>query len=73
MESQPLSEETQEHFDFLDELRRAWMASFLQDEGFIGFRSGRRAWMASFLQDEFPDLSKSDARDVLMAWMDSFK
>ena len=59
MESQPLSEETQEHFDFLDELRESGITNMFG--------------AAPFLQDEFPDLSKSDARDVLMAWMDSFK
>jgi len=59
MEAKPTSEATQEHFDFLVELR---------DSGITNMWGA-----ASFLQDEFPELSKYEAKDVLIAWMGSFK
>jgi len=59
MESQPLSEETQEHFDFLEELRESGITNM--------FGAG------PFLEDEFPELNAQEARTVLGKWMDSFK
>ena len=58
MEAKPTSKATQEHFDFLDELRESGITNM--------FGAG------AFLEDEFPELSKYEAKAVLMAWMDSF-
>tara|TARA_R110002051_G_scaffold200878_1_gene267635 strand:+ start:251 stop:430 length:180 start_codon:yes stop_codon:yes gene_type:complete len=59
MEAKPTSEETQEHFDFLLELR---------DSGITNMYGA-----APFLEDEFPDLNRQEAQTILGAWMDSFK
>ena len=59
MEAKPTSEETQEHFDFLEELRESGITNM--------FGAG------PFLEDEFPDLNAQEARTVLGKWMDSFK
>ena len=59
MEGQPIPEETQEHFDFLEELRDSGITNM--------FGAG------PFLEDEFPELNAQEARTVLGKWMDSFK
>jgi len=59
MEAKTTSEETQEHFDFLEELRESGITNM--------FGAG------PFLEDEFPDLNAQEARTVLGKWMDSFK
>ena len=56
---QPISEETQEHFDFLEELRESGITNMFG--------------AAPFLEDEFPDLNRQEAQTILGKWMDSFK
>jgi len=59
MEAKPTSEATQEHFDFLDELRETGITNMFG--------------ASPFLEDEFPELNAREARIVLGKWMDSFE
>ena len=47
-----------EHLEYLDILRETGVTNMF----------GARPW----LQNAYPDLSKIDARDILLYWMDSF-
>lgn len=50
---------TEEHLEYLDDLR---------ESGEVNMMGAR-----SFLQNEFPDLSRQEAKSVLMYWMKSFE
>lgn len=50
---------TDEHLKYLDILR--------------GFGATNMFGAASYILSEFPELTKQQARDVLLYWMDSFK
>ncbi len=52
-----MSDETKEHYEFLDELRESGKTNM--------FGAG------SYLQDEF-GMNKREARSVVLAWMESF-
>ncbi len=50
---------TDEHKEFLEDLR---------DSGVTNMYGA-----APYLQEEFPELSRSEARDIVAEWMDSFR
>ena len=49
---------TEEHLEFLDELRESGVTNM--------FGAG------SYIEEAFPELSESQAREVLIYWMSSF-
>mgnify|MGYP003147760864 FL=1 len=53
-----MSSEQQKYFAFLNELRESGITNM--------FGAG------PFLEDEFPELNRQEAKDELLAWMQSF-
>jgi len=58
MKSQAIYHDDQEYFEFLDALRETGATNMFG--------------AASYLRDEYPELSKQEARQILMRWMDTY-